>query len=529
MCGIFLYYGDTQINVIDLFNEFVKIKHRGPDNTSVYINNSIFMGFHRLKINDVDDLGNQPFYKDGVYLICNGEIYNYKQLNETYNLTNKSQSDCETILSLYLYWKNNGFNIECFHDLFDGEFTFILYDMNDKKLLISRDPYGVRPLYWGKNKKGFVFASEQKAIDKLSKYPLQFPPGKLVEIDICTNGLQIWNTGKHYYDYNIIHYNLNTIYYDIKEILSFSVKKRLYGDRPICCLLSGGLDSSLITALTKRLIPCKPLQTFSIGMNNSTDLYWAKKCAEFIGTSHTSITLNKNNFIDHIPQTIKIIESYDVTTVRASVGNLLVSKWIAEKTECKIVLTGEYSDELFSGYLYNKKTPSLLALHQDSVRLLSNIHFFDGLRCDRCISSQGLECRVPFSDPSLIKYVLGVDPSLKDSRDRIEKNILRLAFDEDKLLPHDILWRRKEAFSDAVSSPEDSWHNIIKEWIDNLITDDEYQSQKNKYVHETPRTKEAYYYRKIFHTFYDHAHTIPYQWLPNWCRNIDDPSARELY
>jgi asparagine synthase (glutamine-hydrolysing) len=300
-------------------------------------------------------------------------------------------------------------------------------------------------------------------------------------------------------------------------------------DRPICSLLSGGLDSSLVSAILAREIAPQKLTTFSIGVQGSTDLIYAKKVADYIGSIHHSVELTEEEFCAAIEDTIRIIESYDITSVRASVGNYLISKYISEKTDFKVVYNGDYSDEVCGGYMYFKKAPSEEAFHNECCRLVKDICFFDSLRSDRTISSQGLEARVPFSDKEFVTHYMSIDPKLRMSNDNIEKYMLRKAFDGTDLLPNEVLFRSKVAFSDGVSSINRSWHEVIRDYIGLRVTDAEFKREKEKYTFNQPETKEAYYYRKVFEQHYPNSeHIIPYMWLPKWCGDIKDPSAREL-
>jgi asparagine synthase (glutamine-hydrolysing) len=304
-------------------------------------------------------------------------------------------------------------------------------------------------------------------------------------------------------------------------------------DRPVGCLLSGGLDSSLISALVAREFKINnkgQLNTFSIGIKGSTDLIYAKKVAEHIGSFHHSIELTEEEFLDAIPEVIYNIESYDTTTVRASTGNYLIGKYIKENTDITVVFNGDGSDEQ-SGYLYLANAPSPDDFKNECVRLLKEIHYYDVLRSDRSLSSNfSLETRAPFLDTDFVDYYMSIPSEAKMyGNGKIEKFLIRSAFDNDDLLPKDVLWRRKEAFSDGCSSNERSWHKIIQEFVDTQIPDEIYVTRKDKYVFNKPQLKESYYYRKIFESYYPgRSNMIPHFWLPKWNGNQQDPSAREL-
>lgn len=530
MCGIFGYSGHD-IEPEALNNAFLKTRKRGPDNNILKsITDNLIFGFHRLSINDTSFKGNQPLFhpKKPYCIICNGEIYNYKQLVEENNFTMYSNSDCEVIL--YLYEK---YGIKKLLELIDSEsFAFCIYDGEKEEIILARDRFGVRPLFISKTKNNeLIFSSEVKSIVSLVRKQdeiKQFKPG-------CWKTYSLKNSKEseyyQYYNYlfpEISTENIEEICQNIKEKLSNAVNKRLMSDRPIGCLLSGGLDSSLITALvTKKLN--KPVETFSIGLKNSVDLEYAKKVSEFIGSKHHTIELTEKDFLEAIPEVIFNIESYDTTTVRASVGNYLVGKYIRENTDITVVFNGDGSDEQ-SGYIYLENAPSEKDFKDECVRLLQEIHYFDVLRSDRSLSSNfSLETRAPFLDTDFVNYYMSIKTKFKNYNDRIEKYLLRLAFDKDDLLPKEVLWRRKEAFSDGCSSNERSWHKIIQEFIDTQITDEEFNDNKNVYKHNSPVMKESYYYRKIFETYYpERGNLIPHFWLPKWSDEKIDPSAREL-
>lgn len=532
MCGIFFVRGSYQPE--DVVHRSLNLIPRGPDQTTVMIDKETVMSFNRLRINDLSDEGNQPMYADEVYLLCNGEIYNCQNLNQTENLECNSTSDCETVLRLYLKYKKQYVDAPhtvAYHLLnaLDGEFAFVIYDKSLNICTIGRDPYGVRPLFIFTNDGSLGIASEMKALHGLGTNIQQFPPGNYGIYNIDTKSMS-------YRSYlgmpdEFVLDDFNTILDNIRSKFIDAVKKRLMSERPVCSLLSGGLDSSLVASIVARQIYPQKLKTFCIGIEGSTDLYYANKVAEYIGSEHHVIQVSEQDFLDAIEETIHTIESYDITTVRASVGNLLVSKYISNNTDCKVVFNGDYSDEVCGGYLYLKKAPTENDFHNECCRLVSDICYFDSLRSDRTISSQGLEARVPFSDKEFVRYYLSIPPVLRESHPkhgRIEKYLLRKAFEMDDLLPYEVLFRVKEAFSDGVSKPERSWHHVIQEFIERHVSDDEYKQNREKYLHNTPPTKEAYYYRKIFENKYpNEAQVIPYFWMPKWSL-VTDPSAREL-
>ncbi len=524
MCGIFAYLNYT-VDYDLVRNGFDKIQKRGPDASYLLRFNNIYLGFHRLKINDMSVDANQPFSHQNIHLICNGEIYNFKKLKTMYDIKTKSESDCEVILYLY-----NKFGIERTCQLLDGVFAFVIYDANINKVFLGRDPYGVRPMFIGYDTNEDLFvSSEIKAIQDLCIYIKQFKPGYFMEFNLDNKSFKLNPFYDFNYKYDLIESEVTSLHL-IKELLIQAVRKRLMSDRPIGCLLSGGLDSSLIASIVNYFFKQAnhgQLNTFAIGLDGATDLKYAQKVAEHLHTNHINVILQEKDFLDAIPEVIYAIESYDTTTVRASVGNYLISKYIKENTDITVVYNGDGSDEL-GGYIYLKNAPNEMEFQNEVNKLIRNIHYFDVLRSDRSISSQwGLEARTPFLDKEFVSMYMSIQNRLK-LHNRMEKHLLRQAFDNTDLLPKDVLWRKKEAFSDGCSSNERSWHKIIQEHVDKEITDEEFELEKVKYKHNPPQLKESLYYRRIFNKYYPNRdNVIPYYWLPNWTTE-KDPSAREL-
>ena len=524
MCGIFAYKGD-KYNWGKLKESVDLISYRGPDNSHYdNISNDVLFAFHRLAIMGVTISGDQPMkhpHDESLTLICNGEIYNYKDLAERYGFNLTTGSDCEIIL--YLYQK---FGIERTIKDLDGVFMFVLHDASSDQLFASRDPIGVRPGFIGTKEDELFIASEAKPLVQLCETVLPFPPGTWW----CSDTPK---TFKSYFTYNdsmIREKDEDAICKQIRTLLTNAVKKRLMAEREIGCLLSGGLDSSLITSLVSRYNNGQKLNTFSIGMPGSVDLDYAQIVADFLGTQHHQIKISEKDFLDAIETVIYNIESYDTTTVRASVGNYLVSKFIAENSNCKVIFNGDGADEVCCGYVYLKNAPNPEALQKESEKLVKEIYYFDVLRSDRSISSNGLEARTPFLDKAFVKYYLSIPAELKifDGKNRLEKYLLRKAYDSQRLLPDEALWRRKCAFSDGVSSQNKSWHHIIQAFVDQRISDDEFIRERKIYKHCMPQLKESYYYRKIFEQYFGkNEQLIPHFWMPKWVKT-HDPSAREL-
>lgn len=570
MCGIFsIISGETiskeftgeNNNIVDY--NFNKGKSRGPENSTLkFINNNVLFGFHRLAINGLNELSNQPICINGVYLICNGEIYNYQSIYKELQITPKTNSDCESIIHLY-----QKYGIQYTLQNLDGVFSFVLYDSNKSLFYIARDPYGVRPLFYIYSNNTFICASLLKQINSYSKnqHVLAFPTGsvcsfkttnnnivnvhfeKYIHFPLCVKSFHDSSLGSFLNNYkelkkmfentrtltNANNSKLYPFFETIYKHLYESVKKRvLTTERNMACLLSGGLDSSLICALVSKFLPKKQLKTFSIGMSNGSDLKYAKLVAEHIQSDHTEIILSEFEFFQAINQVIYNIESYDTTTVRASVGNYLVSKYISENTDCKVIFNGDGSDELTGGYLYFHNCPDNIEFDFECKRLLKDIQFFDVLRSDRSISCHGLEARTPFLDRTFVQSYLSLPIELRNHNNYngMEKQLLRSAvktFDPN-LLPNEVLWRTKEAFSDGVSSKEKSWFEIIQDQIDKKYTDKDFESLSKKYTFNKPTTKEQLYYREIFDSYFSNQDkTIPYFWMPKYS-NATDSSARTL-
>lgn len=528
MCGFACAVGSSRSNE-ELRTVFDRIAYRGPDNTVEKNIDSVFMVFHRLAIMDISDAGNQPFILESnpdYVLMCNGEIYNHHKLIEKYGFQVESHSDCEVILHMYAK-----FGLERTIRELEGVFALVLYDKKHQVLHISRDPIGVRPCFIGFDaEKALYVASEAKAIADFVERLEPFCPGKTVTWDL-RNRKVLGKQTIYPYEYSPLVGDIteNFLLQQIRSRLTQAVEKRMMSHREIGCLLSGGLDSSLIAALVASFSE-GPIQTFSIGLKGSVDLHFARKVAEHIGSIHHEIEFTEEDFLAAIPEVIYNIESYDTTTVRASVGNYLVSKYIKENTDCKVIFNGDGADEVCVGYLYNINAPTLDELQKESVRLVKELHYFDVLRSDRSISSNGLEPRTPFLDPHFVDFYMSIPPEFKQfSRERMEKYLLRKAFDKLDLLPDEVLWRRKCAFSDGVSTQKKSWHHIIQDFVDLQISDDDFQASRDSYAHCTPQLKESLYYRRIFEEkFASPAHDlIPHFWLPQWT-DVIDPSAREL-
>lgn len=523
MCGIFGAI-TTRYKQDDLKPYFDKIGHRGPDYSELkQIKQDLWFGFHRLAINGLNELGNQPMHLDDCWLVANAEIFNYKHLAAIHGIHLSTGSDCEIIIHLY-----KKFGIVKMLDFIDAEFAFILFDEKKNEIIAARDHLGVRGMYMGRNSDGEVFfASESKALTFCDEID-QFPPGHWWS---SLSPVSINRYYQHEYPAHEVKEE-DFICKSIRNLFSNAVEKRLLSERPVGCLLSGGLDSSLVAALVaKHWKWSVPLETFSIGLPGSPDLAAARLVAEHIGSKHHHVELSEKEFLSALEETIYMLGSYDVTTIRASVGHMLISRYVRDHSDVKVLFSGETADE-FGSYLYFQNAPTAEMFQTEATRLLQDIQYFDMKRGDRSISYAGIEARVPFADKAFVQFYMGIDPKLRMfSSDKIEKYLLRKAFENEGLLPQEILWRRKNGFSDSVSNVSRSWSTIIKEHIDGLISDAEYEDSKNEF-RPCPVSKEAYYYRKIFNSFYPGFENLtPYQWLPKWCGDVTDPSARvlELY
>jgi len=579
MCGIWGFISKkltsiSQIRQTEMYNSFQYSENRGPDRSRFQKEHEIvdfFLGFHRLSIMDKTIWGDQPFVCQNedriIYLMCNGEIYNFKELKEEYNLQTISNSDCEVILHLYNVLCNNtnssyesdkkGFE-ELLYKIKDNEFAFCIIDINlrEKRVItrLATDPCSVRPLFYASTTDGLYFSSILRSLSSLIDATdiKRFNPGTYYELVINIpifskkKQIQIFENTKTYFKLDISPQYRNyknkellqsqyllDCFEHIKHLLQNAVIRMLHSDRPLGALLSGGLDSSLVVAIASKYLQenyGKQLQTFSIGLPGSTDEKYAKMVAMHCNTIHTHIELTNDDFLNALDQVILATETYDITTIRASTGQYLISKYISENTDIKVLLIGDGSDELFSGYMYFHNNPNETQSHLENIKLLKDIHLYDGLRADRCIAYNGLEARIPFLNAELIDYVLKTDPRLRVPIDKIEKWLLRKSFEGTNYLPNEILWRKKEAFSDGVSQINKSWYEIIQEHLDDIYSNDEFDELSKIFIFNKPHTKESLYYRIKFCEYFTEksSHIIPYFWLPNWCGNIKEPSARIL-
>ncbi len=500
---------------------FAKTVTRGPDMQKVITVNNSVLGFQRLSIMGLNEAGMQPFELDGNYVICNGELYGFK--NERKKLKADgykflSDSDCEIILPMYRKYGCDMFA------MLDAEYAMVIYDSKLDGLVAARDPIGIRPLFYGYDSQGSImFASEAKNLVGLTKEINPFPPGH------------------YYYDGKFVCYRdlserktyskdgVEEASKKIKELLIAGVEKRLDADAPVGFLLSGGLDSSLVCAIAQKMQD-KPIKTFAIGMDeDAIDLKYAKEVADYIGSEHHEIIINKDIVLESLEEVVAALGTYDITTIRASMGMYLICKGLKKEfPEIRVLLTGEISDEIF-GYKYTDFAPNAEEFQREAEKRLRELYMYDVLRADRCISVHSMEARVPFGDLAFVDYVMSINPEIKMNKYNKGKYLLRHAFEGDDYLPYDILFREKAAFSDAVGH---SMVYYLKEYAKSIYTDADLENAKCKYEYRTPFTKESLLYRDLFEKYYKgQAEMIVDFWMPNknWegC-DVNDPSARVL-
>ena len=519
MCSIFGYCGPVADEAA-FEKGFSATKSRGPDDTRVIKAGDGVFGFHRLSIMGLTPSGMQPFTYGKCAVVCNGELYGFEKEREKLKAkgyTFESDSDCEIILPMYFEY-----GVEMFRML-DAEFACVIYDGRTDSYIAARDPIGIRPLYYGYDEAGTVmFASEAKNLVGLTDKIMPFPPGCYYKSGEFIRYCDIAAVEKVSTD------GVETACRKIREKLTAAVEKRLVSDSKVGFLLSGGLDSSLVCAIAAKA-SSHPIRTFAIGMSeDAIDLKYARQVADFINADHTEIYMTPDEVINTLDPLIHLLGTYDITTVRASVGMYLVCRAIREHTDVRVILTGEVSDELF-GYKYTDFAPDAAAFQKEAEKRVRELHMYDVLRADRCISVNSLEARVPFGDLDFVKYVMSLEPSIKMNVYGKGKYLLRHAFEKEALLPDSILWREKAAFSDAVGH---SMVDYIKEYAEHVYTDEEFETRRVKYTHAAPFTKESLLYREIFEKYYPgQSEMITDFWMPNrsWegCR-VDDPSARVL-
>lgn len=563
MCGIWGYISLTRVHDVQkLFTQYNTVRHRGPDRSDFKVINEyvkLYLGFHRLAIMDRSTYGDQPFTLEikgenrSIYALCNGEIYNFHQHVEQNGWTDlmRGRSDCEVIPLMYAKY---GF-VDMLKQL-RSESAICVIDINHSTQTIvvnlGRDHLAVRPMFIGIDENGIAFSSimsgvtgivEQSTVRQLGR--AEYIISTIRQTEGAPDVVTVKGCYHQLYRSTMTDVTLDQLHDAINKKFTEAVVIRLESDQPIGALLSGGLDSSLVVSIAASQLKKegKRLRTFSIGIPGSTDREFAEMVAKHCDTDHTHIEFTEQDFLDVIENVIVATETYDITTVRASVGQFLIAKWIRENTDIRVILNGDGSDELTAGYMYFHNAPDFISLHQENLRLLEEIMYYDVLRVDRCIAHNGLEARVPFLDHEFVELYLSIPPEYRAPRQRngegrkIEKWLLRSAFDRihddrgdgEHYLPEAVLWRKKEAFSDGVSSNQRSWFQIIQETVADRYDENDICSPEVSY-HLAPHTKEALHYRLLFNKHFGsgHAHVIPHYWLPRWSGDIKEPSARVL-
>lgn len=533
MCSIFGIISKENLDT-DIIVSACKLsnimKHRGPDGNGYKLFENAILVHERLAIVNLES-GSQPFLSDNeeIALIANCEIYNYieisQMIEDKIGMKFVTRSDADVLLYGY---KLFGTDILKY---IRGMYAFIIYDSDKNIYFVARDPIGIIPLYYGMDKKGrLIFSSEMKSFREMAEEIFVFPPGsfiKSINTDLSMNGII------KYYLPNWITDSQNSV--DLEELknkLTDSVKCHLMGNVPIVSLLSGGLDSSLIAGIASKFLKEKneTLRTYSIGLEGSPDLLYAKEVADYIGSIHNNIIYTIKDGLAVIKDIIWHLESYDVTTIRASIPMYLAARKIKEDG-FKVTLSGEGADEIFGGYLYFHQAPSAEEFHKETVSRVLNLSYSDCLRANKSTLACGVELRVPFLDTDFINYSMNISPEYRmissklDGNRKIEKYILRQAFYKENIIPQKILWRQKEQFSDGVGY---EWIDALKENGEKQVSDDIFERAKEFYPVNTPLTKEAFYYRTIYNDLFGSCgdKTVQ-QWIPrvDWgC--LADPSGR---
>lgn len=585
MCGIYASncLGCSDQDIVKTMKQNQRqLRHRGPDCYYTIEAGNVFMAHHRLAIIDTSSEANQPFVNKlaRTYLTVNGEIYNYRMLYNTINddviYDPQSESDCEVILALYEKVQHQKEEREALNVVqllkgtllyLDGMFSFALYDDNCKHMLVARDPYGITSLYYGFDKEGFLhISSELKAFQNNNIRPQMFPAGHFIYYDVISGGEPIFH--KYYESLDLLEEQINTtgLYHNkpefsldtgyianmstqVNRVLTEAVYKRLQSNVPFTMLLSGGLDSSLVCSIACKILrgelseyPLKRLEannirygdeinTFSIGFAGSPDLEAAQKVANYLGTKHHSIIITIDEALLAIRDVIWHLETYDVTTIRASTPMFLLARKI-KALGYKMVLSGEGSDEVLGGYLYFLNAPSNDSHSLECVRRVNQLQYFDNLRANKSTMAWGLEARVPFLDTAFVELGLSQIPAELKRKDGIEKWILRNAFNQSdyqshEYLPQELLWRQKEQFSDGVGY---QWIDTLRKIAEDTVTAHTMTTAAVYYPVNTPRTKEEYHYRTIFESIFPDKgfEYCVKKWIPNmeWGGVGYDPSGR---
>jgi len=529
MCGIWTFISKQKK---DYYEYFKKIQHRGPDNSTYFHISDAYIGFHRLAIMENNLNASQPYFDKNLILICNGEIYNYKDLIQKYNLDIKNDADCLTILHLYKTLSFEDFTSVVFNE-FRAEFAFVIIELDDNnnisKVIISRDEFGVRPLYYSFQNNDIFISSELKGIPLEYTDVNEFPCGSICSYDYINNNYSFITNEKkeereeREQEEEREEEKEREYLKEIRETLTKAVARRLLTDKniEIGFYLSGGLDSSLVCAIASKLLYPKKIRTFSIGFEHSTDLPYAQKVADYIGSIHTEIKITEEEALKIIPDVIYTTCTYDITTIRASCGQYLISKFVRENTNIKVIINGDGSDEVLGGYMFNYYAPNAKEFDDACKELTKEIHLYDCRRLDRCLARFGLEARVPFLDKDFVYSCWKIPAYMRmPSYKNCEKYLLRKAFEG--YLEPECLYRTKEAFSDGISSKKKSWFSIIEEQM------------KNEELEPDTPTREASYYKRMFVSYFgkERLKILKHYWMPKFTSEIKngfiDPSARVL-
>ncbi|CAI2353276.1 unnamed protein product [Caenorhabditis sp. 36 PRJEB53466] len=490
MCGIWAIIGE-QVTPQQQ-DAFMKIVGRGPDLTVLEeVQPNVHLGFHRLAIVMPGDTPSaQPIVGGGLSVVCNGEIYNHQSLKIDCPCTLKNGgSDCAAIITSFI--KHKDLKETCAS--LDGVFAFIMADA--KNVYIGRDPIGVRPLFYGYNSNGsLLIGSEVKCIEELCERVEYFPPGCCATISLSSPTRPV--QAQQYYSVPSVADRFLSIECTqtlVRDVLVKSVEKRLMGNRNFGFMLSGGLDSSLIASIATRFLKQKPV-AFSVGFEDSPDLENARKVADYLKIPHEVLVITPQECIDIIPEVVYALETFDPLIIRCGIAHYLLCQHISKSSDVKVLLSGEGADELFGSYAYMQKAPNALHLHKEILRRMHHLHQYDVLRCDRSTSCHGLEIRVPFLDKRFIDLVCRLPPTYKLMPKKLEKHILRSAFEG--WLPDEVLWRSKEGFAEALGKTD--LGDILMEHSDKLISKDLYENRAERFPDKTPETTEEYWYRQIF-------------------------------
>jgi asparagine synthase (glutamine-hydrolysing) len=546
MCGIVAIFNVKESNEkmrTQAINMAKKVRHRGPDWSGIYCSDHTILAHERLAIVDPQS-GGQPLYTEdrNIVLAVNGEIYNHNDIREKYEgkYNFLTKSDCEVILALY---RDKGPN---FIEDLNGIFGFALYDIENDIFLVARDHMGIIPLYHGWDEFGqYYVASELKALEGICNKIEVFPPGHYHFSP--DGGLKKWYT-RDWMDFENVKNNQTDIA-ALRKGLEDAVHRQLMSDVPYGVLLSGGLDSSIISAVAKKFASKRiesqdksdawypQLHSFAVGLKGAPDLIAARKVADHIGSIHHEIHFTIQEGLDAIRDVIYHLETYDITTIRASTPMFLMAR-VIKSMGIKMVLSGEGSDEIFGGYLYFHKAPNAKALHEETVRKLDKLHLYDNLRANKSLAAWGVEGRVPFLDKEFMDIAMRINPEDKLPRNgRIEKWVLRKAFED--LLPESIAWRQKEQFSDGVGY---NWIDTLKDLVQKSVTDEQLATAAFKFPDQTPTSKEEYYYRSIFESHFPSrsaalcvpsvpsvacSSPVALEWDAAF-KNMNDPSGRAV-